>query len=383
MLAVLAAFEGAFTPGGSGPAPAEGVDRSRLSELLGSKRPEGYALADSPREFSFPEDHGPHPGFRNEWWYLTGNLEDERGYRFGYEFTVFRFSLSPQSDVQPHASAWKTSQVYIAHFAITDVENEKFHVEQRYARGALGLAGSQSSPLRVWIEDWAIADDPSAAGQAGSAAHWLLDVAGEELGLQLRLRAVKPIVLNGVDGLSRKSGEPGNASYYYSIPRLETTGQLKVGDQSRRVSGTSWLDREWSSSALSEDQRGWDWFALQLSDGSELMFYQLRRLDGSQHPFSAGTLVAANGEYVHLDASQVGIRVTGEWTSPLGGSYPAGWILEIPSIEMELAVTPVIPNQELVTTVRYWEGAVDVKGTRQAQRLEGRGYVELTGYARD
>lgn len=372
-----------FAPGEPGPVPAGSVDSSRLSELLGSKRPEGYAVADSPRKFSFPEDHGPHPEFRNEWWYLTGNLEDDGGRRFGYEFTLFRFSLSPGTAERSNPSSWKTNQVFIAHFAVTDAERGRFQFEQRYARGVLGLAGAQSSPFRVWIEDWSVTENPLTAGSGQSAENWLLDVAGEGLGLELNLRAAKPVVLNGIDGLSQKSDETGNASYYYSIPRLESAGRLRISGETFEVTGTSWLDREWSSSALSGDQRGWDWFALQLSDGSDLMFYNLRKVDGSQDPHSAGTHVDAEGRATHLGADQVVIRVTAEWASPLGGSYPARWELELPSQDLVLTITPVMPNQELVTTVRYWEGAVDVRGTRSGKDIEGMGYVELTGYAAD
>lgn len=379
----MAVFQAVLEPGGPDPIPAEGVDRSSLSELLGSKRPEGYAVADSPRTFNFPQDHGPHPEFRNEWWYLTGNLEDERRQRFGYELTIFRFSLSPENDAHSSTSAWRTNQVFIAHFAVTEAENQKFHVEQRYARGALGLAGAKSTPFRVWIEDWSVAENPEPSGHGDSAENWLLDVAGENLGLKLNLMAEKPIILNGIDGLSQKSAEPGNASYYYSIPRLGSTGQLKIGGKSYKVSGSSWLDREWSSSALSDDQQGWDWFALQLSDGSELMFYNLRKVDGSQDPHSGGTFVAADGQARHLRADEVVILVTDEWASPRGGTYPARWALELLSKDLHLTITPVIPDQELVTTVRYWEGAVDVRGTRAGQDIAGRGYVELTGYTRN
>ena len=352
----------------------------RLSELLGSKRPEGYAIARSPRAFTFPRDHGPHPEFRNEWWYLTGNLEDDSGRRFGYEFTLFRFSLTPQSPEQSVSSSWKTNQVYIAHFAVTDKENRKFHVAQRAARGAIGLAGAQSMPFRVWIEDWSIAGDKNALS-GESPEHWQLDVEGGKMGLQLDLLAEKPIVLNGEDGLSQKSDEIGNASYYYSISRLRSTGTLQVGDEQFRVTGTSWLDREWSSSALADDQLGWDWFALQLSDGSDLMFYNLRKSDGSQDRHSAGTWVGEGGQARHLDRDEVIIRETGTWESPRGGIYPGRWELRVPSLDLNLTITPVIPDQELVTTVRYWEGAVDVTGSRGGRGISGRGYIELTGYA--
>ena len=193
--------------------------------------------------------------------------------------------------------------------------------------------------------------------------------------------AQKGPVLNGIDGLSQKSAEPGNASYYYSITRWQTEGQLRIGDRQFTVSGLSWLDREWSSSALAADQKGWDWFALQLSDGSELMFYNLRKTDGSQDIHSAGTWVAADGSSRHLQRDEVSLRVLDQWSSPKGGVYPSRWELAVPGEALSLVVEPVLDDQELFTTVRYWEGAVDVRGTRDGARVSGRGYVELTGYA--
>lgn len=194
------------------PSPDARADRSELATLLGNDSNEGFPGAVEPRAFVFPQDHGPHPEFRNEWWYLTGNLDDERGRRFGFELTIFRFAVTP--DRPPADSNWRTNQVYIAHFAVTDVAGERFVVAERFSRGALGLAGAQAEPFRVWINDWSIA----AAG-AGAAEQWRLSAADDEIALDLMLTAQKPVVLNGQDGLSQKSAEPGNASYYYSITR--------------------------------------------------------------------------------------------------------------------------------------------------------------------
>jgi predicted secreted hydrolase len=188
-------------------------------------------------------------------------------------------------------------------------------------------------------------------------------------------------VLNGINGLSQKSAEAGNASYYYSITRMQSTGILQIGPQKYAVEGLSWLDREWSSSALSADQQGWDWFALQLSDGSDLMFYNLRKKDGSQDRHSAGTWTGADGVSRHLSREDVVIAVTGEWQNEAGNSYPARWNIEIASLGLTLTVSPVIAEQELLTTVRYWEGAIDVEGQHEGRSIEGRGYVELTGYS--
>ncbi len=352
----------------------ENAKRSRLSELLGGGDDRGFAKVLQARNFSFPQDHGPHPQYRNEWWYLTGNLDDAGGRRFGFELTFFRFALTPS---MPDAdSNWRSMHVYIAHLAISDVDDEKFYVAQRFSRAALGLAGAQSEPFRVWIDDWEI------AAESGADANvWRLLAGERDFSLDLHLRAVKSPVLNGANGLSPKSAEPGNASYYYSITRWQTGGTLRIGSTQFSVSGLSWLDREWSSSALAANQQGWDWFALQLSDGSDMMFYNLRLNDGRQDPMSAGTWIGADGQVSHIDRSELEIVVTDRWQSPSGGIYPAAWTLHLPRESLRLELVPVLADQELITTVRYWEGAVDVSGERQGLPVSGRGYVELTGYA--
>jgi predicted secreted hydrolase len=264
--------------------------------------------------------------------------------------------------------------VYIAHFAVTDADRERFLTAERFSRGAAGLAGAQADPFRVWIDDWEIA-------AAGKDKQWRLRATDPEFAVDLELVPARPPVLNGDNGLSQKSAEPGNASYYYSITRWATDGTLRLGDDVVDVSGLSWLDREWSTSALGADQLGWDWFALQLSDGSDLMFYNLRKLDGGQDEQSAGTWIDRDGRSRHLERNDVEIIVTDTWQSPEGGVYPSAWTLRVPGRGLELEVSSVMADQELFTTVRYWEGAVDVRGRRYGEPIEGRGYVELTGYA--
>ena len=351
------------------------VERSELSALLSTDGNVGFPVATEPQAFDFPRDHGPHPEYRNEWWYLTGNLDDDDGRRFGFELTIFRFALTPT--LPEPDSAWRTNQVYIGHFAVTDEDQQVFYVAQRFSRGAAGLAGARTGPFRVWIDDWEIA----ATDKNGDREHWRLRAADDAFALNLDLAATKRPVLNGIDGLSQKSAEVGNASYYYSITRWRSDGQLRIGQREFTVSGLSWLDREWSSSALASDQQGWDWFALQLSDGSELMFYDLRKTDGTQDPFSAGTWIPASGAARHFSRDEIDVTVTDTWDSPAGGTYPAGWEIRLASENLSLAVTPVMDNQELFTTVRYWEGAVDVTGSHFGKAISGRGYVELTGYA--
>ena len=289
---------------------------ARLAELL-SDDDELFPLAVEGRRFRFPDDHGPHPDYRNEWWYVTGNVDAAGGERFGFELTLFRFSLRPTAVESP--SAWRSNQVYIGHFAITDAARRQFRFAERYSRGSLGLAGAQADPFRVWLDDWGIA---AAAGGA-----WRLRAADRDMAIDVTLDALKEPVLNGVDGYSQKSAEVGNASYYYSITRMRTEGEIRIDGRTHPVTGLAWLDREWGSSALSADQAGWDWFALQLDDGSELMFYSLRRLDGTQDRMSAGTFVDADGRATHLRRDDVTIDVLDHWDSPAGGRYPIRWRL--------------------------------------------------------
>lgn len=345
-----------------------------LQGLLGGEAA-GYAHAESARRFRFPADHGAHPDYRSEWWYLTGNLATEDGRRFGFQFTVFRFALSPQP--RPGRSAWGTRQAYMAHLAVTDVETGRFYAFERFGRGALGLAGAQADPFRVWLDDWQLsAHDNAVPGR--------LQAEEGKVGLRLTLVPRKPLVLQGEQGLSRKGPERGNASYYYSYSRLAAAGEVRLGDTSFAVSGSAWLDREWSTSALSPELAGWDWFALQLDDGSELMLYRLRTQTGEASPFSAGTYVPPQGPPQHLPAAAFRLTATAHWTSPSTGTrYPVGWQLRIPALDTELAVSAAVPGQELDLSVRYWEGAVDVVGRLRERSVRGMGYMELTGYGTD
>ena len=360
--------------------PADTRVSLSVAEALGGDPDAGFARALGPRRFVFPEDHGPHPEFRTEWWYYTGTLEatdpGAAGRRFGFQLTVFRVGLAPHPVVR--ASAWGTGQVYLAHFGVTDVAGGRLHARERWSRGALGLAGATVRPFRVWVEDWTIAG----VGDDGAALPMRLQADEAEVAIDLRLASAKPPVLQGDRGLSPKSATPGNASYYYSLTRMPAEGTVRVGDRTLAVRGLAWMDREWSTSALGAGQVGWDWFALQLDDGRELMLYRLRRGDGSADPVSAGSLVAPDGTARRLGLADVQIDVLNHWPSPRDGArYPARWRLRVPSAGLDLEVTPRIADQELALTVRYWEGAVAVTGTAAGAPVEGAGYVELTGYA--
>ncbi len=355
------------------PAPAPSTPPETVTALLGGEEPAGFARAMVPRDFRFPDDHGPHPAFRHEWWYFTGNLRTPGGRRFGYQLTFFRFALSP--DLVDRESRWAANQAYMAHFAVTDARGNRFRFFERTARGALGLAGATSRPFRVWLDDW------SAEGEGISTLPIRLRASEGETSVDLTLDSARPVVPQGERGLSRKGAVPGNASYYYSMTRLATRGNVRVEDTSFPVEGTSWLDREWGTSSLEKGQSGWDWFALQLSDGRDLMFYRLRRRDGGADPFSAGTLVLPDGTFRPLSPDDVRVETLEHWRSPESGArYPSRWRLRIPSEGLELEVVPRIADQELRAAVRYWEGAVGVRGTSRGEPVGGDGYVELTGY---
>ena len=349
----------------------------RLSVLRAVAAP-GFTPADRPRRFEFPQDHGPHPSFRHEWWYLTGQLRGGDGAIFGFELTMFRLGLRPpQPAAAVSASAWQARQVYAAHFAITDVSQARFFNATRYARDALDLAGATAAPFSVHVADWSV----SAVPDPTAGLHWQLQAADGDYQLQLQLRSAATPVLNGAAGLSVKADAPGAASYYYSMPRLQAAGRITRRGVAVPVSGLVWLDREWGSGALGAEQQGWDWFALDLDDGSALMFYALRDRDGRRDPHSAGTFVDRQGHATPLHNDEVAIEVQRYWDSPRGGRYPAQWRLSVRSLRLQLNVTPLLADQELSTQPRYWEGAVQVQGERDGAPIGARGYVELVGYA--
>jgi predicted secreted hydrolase len=371
-----------------------------LADALGGAPDSLYARAFEPRPFDFPADHGPHPEYRTEWWYITGNVSTGEGRRFGYQLTFFRANLVGAAALVDRGdgqrSPWRTAQAWLAHLALTDVAAARFHAHERFARGAAGLAGATAAPLRIWLEDWALTALPAAAAPAGGMARLRpadaldpahpalrLRAAEDDIALELVLVPEKPPVFQGDDGLDPKGPEPGNASRYYSWTRVRTTGQVTVGSETHVVAGSSWLDREWGTTTLSPGVEGWDWFALQLDDGSELMLYLLRQADGTASGFSGGSFVAPDGGVTRLGARDAVVEPSARWTSPATGTdYPVAWRIQVPRIDFSATISAVMPEQELRLAVRYWEGAVDVVGARAGAALRGVGYVELTGYDR-
>ncbi len=341
----------------------------------------GFERAEPGYTWQFPRDHGPHNAFQTEWWYYTGNLQTAQGRRFGFQLTFFRRALLPPDRLPQRASDFAGGQVYMAHFAISDIDGGKFYATERLARGAAGLAGAQPEPFGVWLEDWQARQMEAAEGVCPPTqpppCAVQLHASTNEVQLDLRLVDTKGPVLQGQDGFSRKGHADGQASYYYSLTRFRATGQVVVKGQTFDVNGLSWMDHEFSTSALAQDQIGWDWFSIQLDDNTELMLFQIRRADGSIDPYSSGALIGADGSVVALKQDEFSLQVLGSWRSRVSGAeYPAGWRVQVPQAGLDLRLSPMMPNQELNVSYAYWEGAVTVAGSHR-----GVGYVELTGYS--
>jgi predicted secreted hydrolase len=337
----------------------------------------GFATANGPRTFSFPADHGSHPGYRTEWWYFTGNVAAADGSAYGFELTFFRVALQASQEASQRPSAWASDEVWMAHLAVTDGSKGRFVARERISRAVLGLAGAEENPVRVSVKGWSAARADHTEGE-----DWELAASDRDVGLRLRLTTNDAPVANGDSGFDRKGGERGNASYYYSLPRLEATGELMLGDEHIPVHGSAWMDREWSTSALGAEVVGWDWFGLRLSDGSSLMFYRLRRRDGSADAFSSGMYVDGLGRQQRLEREDVVLAPLAYWTSPIEGvRYPVSWRMTIRGSGLSFELRPIVDNQELDLSVRYWEGAVRGEGTTAGGgTVSVEGYLELAGY---
>ncbi len=350
---------------------------SSVVAALSGEADDAFRRAYEPQPLHFPQDHGAHPDFRTEWWYFTGNLADAQGQEFGYQFTIFRSALTPHPPERESDLA--TNQVYMAHFALTDVGGDGHASFERFSRGAGGLAGAQGDPtFAVWLEDWSVQQ------QEDGAMHLQAEAVAEDgsaVSLVLRLVETRPPVLHGDAGLSQKGPEPGNASYYYSLVGLETSGTVTLGERSIAVTGHSWMDHEFGTSALSANALGWDWFSLQLDNGLALMFAQIRTDDGGSQAEFEGTLIHPDGTQQSIRSSDFTLETLGQWTSPDSGiTYPSGWRVRFPAQALELEVTPLVRDQEMDVSFVYWEGAVSAQGTVAGAPVSGRGYVELTGY---
>jgi len=355
---------------------ADSNNKIDLSKAMGGNSDENFSTVTQPRKFVFPDDHGPHPDFRTEWWYFTGNLTSANNKKFGYQFTIFRTALTRNKNFR--TSNWNSNQIYMAHFTVTDIDKNNFYFDERFSREGNRLAGAQITPLKVWLDDWQVK-------QIGESINFDLPALNiiaktERAEINLTLEAIKPLVLQGDKGLSQKGDQAGNASYYYSYTRLKTSGKIILDGKDFEVSGFSWMDREWSTSALSKNQKGWDWFALQLDNNSEIMYYQMRKNAGGPDIFSKGVLVDENGSSEPIKKEEVILSVIDNWKAQDGTIYPSSWILQIPLNNIDLRITPAIKDQFLDVSVKYWEGSVKIEGTKNGNSVNGRGYVELTGY---
>ena len=334
-----------------------------------------YQLAAPGRKLLFPNDHYSHPNYKIEWWYYTGHLATESGRRYGYQVTFFRFGLRDRQSAGNEEPLF--TDLYMAHFALSDIAARQFHFRERINRGYAGKAGAAPERYEVWNEDWKV---------EGNEKGHRISINDRGTKLNLRLVSLKPPVLHGQDGLSQKGEGEGQASYYYSLTRMQTEGTLKVDGREEKVRGLSWMDHEFSSNQLGETQVGWDWFSIQLDSNTELMLYLMRRKDGSVDPYSSGTLVRANGTTRHFRANDYRVEVLDRWKSPSSGArYPMKWKVTIPAEQIELNIAPEFQDQELITNrstrVTYWEGAAAVKGSFKNKPVSGQAYVEMTGYA--
>ncbi|CDF94309.1 MULTISPECIES: lipocalin-like domain-containing protein [unclassified Pseudomonas] len=326
----------------------------------------GEAVAFTPvvpgRVFGFPADHGVHQGYRIEWWYVTANLKDAEGHEFGVQWTLFRSALS----AGPQADGWRNQTIWLGHAAVTSATVH--HAAERYARGGVGQAGVQAMPFEAWIDDWQFTTQASGPDPL---ADMQLKARDSHFGYELRLTSARPLVLQGDKGFSQKS-QQGQASYYYSQPFFQASGQLEIDGRRYTVSGPAWLDREWSSQPLTANQTGWDWFSLHLDSGEHVMLYRMRHKDGA--PYLTGTWIDAQGQAQPLHAADIEL-VPLDTAQVAGRSMPVRWSIKIPGKQVEISTRALNPNAWMALRIPYWEGPVQVNGSHG-----GSGYLEMTGY---
>lgn len=323
----------------------------------------GFAKVTPGKTFAFPADHGPHPDFRIEWWYLTANLTDHSGTAYGAQWTLFRQALAPAA----HDEGWANQQIWMAHAAVTRADTHR--MSETFARGGVGQAGVTAEPFVAWIDSWTMR---SLAGfDAKTVSPLDLTATAKDFGYSLHLEADRPLVLQGDRGYSRKS-EREQASYYYSQPFFKVSGRLAIDDKQVAVTGQAWMDREWSSQPLAPDQTGWDWLALHLASGEKLMLYRMRQKDG--HNYASGTWILPDASTRLLAPAD--IKMTPQEPIDIEGhEIPVQWRIEIPSLKLAIDTTPLNPKAWMGTTFAYWEGPIHFRGSHS-----GVGYLELTGY---
>jgi predicted secreted hydrolase len=320
-------------------------------------------------EFEFPRDHGSHDQYRTEWWYYTGHLRTESGRRYGFELTFFRVGVT----TEPKATQWDLRHIALAHFAVTDVDGKAFRYYEKMNRMSRFTAGAATGRLHVFNEGWRATTNPDGS--------WRIVAAAGEDAIDLTLRTRKAPAVHGENGISVKAQGPGFASHYYSMTRLEAEGTVNK----QACSGLAWMDHEFGSSVLRENQQGWDWFSIQLDNDTELMVYIIRKTDGTPDVTSSGSLVTSDGRVIPIKRDQLRVTPLARWKSAKSGAtYPVKWKVEVPALRIALTLDPLLQNQELITRgstqVTYWEGAMRVDGTFGGVAVRGDGYVEMTGY---
>jgi len=342
-----------------------------------------YLSVTGPCSLEFPKDHGAHPGYRTEWWYYTGNLHSENGNQYGFQLTFFRSQISPPGADQQWPrppSAWRTAQVYLAHAAVSDIVGKQHFYSEDVSRAALGMSGvtQSGSQTLIFLKNW--------SAQLDSESH-VLKANTDAFSFELKFKPAKPVVLHGDRGYSLRGSTPQRASCYYSFTRLEGQGRITIGGDNVAVTGSAWMDHEFSTSPLEPGIAGWDWFSLQLSDETEIMVYLLRTDTGGLHPASSGTFVDADGTTRPIARAEIDVEVLDIWKSNNPSArYPARWRMQISPLSMDIKINSNLPDQEMRTVgstgVTYWEGSVSIQGFKENRPVNGQGYIELTGYVK-
>jgi predicted secreted hydrolase len=324
---------------------------------------DGFAAVVPGRTFAFPADHGPHPDFRIEWWYVTANLADRSGTAYGAQWTLFRQAIA----AGPQQEGWANQQIWMGHAAVTRADTHR--VSQAFARGGVGQAGVEAAPFCAWIDNWEMrALD---AMNDTNVAPLRLSASGPDFSYALRLDADRPLVLQGDGGYSRKSLRE-QASYYYSQPHYAAKGSIVIDDKPVDVTGQAWLDREWSSQPLASDQSGWDWLSLHLKSGDKLMLYRMRQNDG-QH-YGSGKWIAPDGRAELLASADIAMTPL-VITEIEGRKIPTSWRIAVPKMALSIECTPLNARSWMGTSFPYWEGPISFSGSHA-----GVGYLEMTGY---
>ena len=327
------------------------------------KQASGFAAVTPGKRFSFPADHGPHPDYRIEWWYVTANLVDTTGAAYGAQWTLFRQAMAPGAQQE----GWANQQIWMGHAAVTRADAHRF--SETFARGGVGQAGVEAKPFLAWIDSWQMRGIEPMRDNA--IAPLQLDATGADFAYALRLDANRALVLQGDAGYSRKS-ERGQASYYFSQPYFKATGSITIGDRPVEVTGQAWMDREWSSQPLASDQTGWDWFSLHLNQNEKLMLFRLRQTDG--HDYCSGNWILSDGKTLQIASDDIDMTPKA-FTEIAGRKIPVAWRIAIPARALAIECVALNPNSWMATSFPYWEGPIGFAGSHN-----GVGYLEMTGY---